>query len=55
MKLYLVIAGPNYYPSFGTEDWKKTFATREEAEAAKSVLAQEYDWVEIVDLKQWIN
>ena len=32
MKLFLLIAGENYYPSAGTDDWKKTFSTLEEAE-----------------------
>lgn len=33
MKRYLLIAGDNYYPQGGTEDWKGCYATREEAEA----------------------
>ena len=33
MKKFLLIAGDNYYPSSGTEDWKGCYATREEAES----------------------
>lgn len=33
MKKYLLIAGHNYYPGRGTDDWKGTYETREEAEA----------------------
>ena len=33
MKPFLLIAGYGYYPSAGTEDWRDTYSTREEAEA----------------------
>jgi hypothetical protein len=52
-KPYLLIAGDNYYPDSGTKDWKGTYATYEEAEAALKDI--EYDWYEIVDLMLWIK
>jgi len=33
VKYFLLIAGENYYPSPGTEDWIATFETKEEARA----------------------
>ena len=33
MKPFLLIAGYGYYPSAGTEDWRDTYSTHEEAEA----------------------
>lgn len=33
MKKYLLIAGDNYYPQGGTEDWKGCYSTYEEAKA----------------------
>lgn len=32
MKLFLLIAGENYYPQWKTEDWIKTYETLEEAQ-----------------------
>lgn len=65
MKYFLLIAGINYYPSSDTGDWKKTFHTREEAEAAVRKVPsrcfgyviddREYEWYEIVDLREWIG
>ena len=70
MKRFLLIAGDNYYPESGTEDWIATFKTRAEAEAEvkinPSILGDprsagsiirgiRYDWHEIVDLKEWTN
>jgi hypothetical protein len=53
-KPFLLIAGFNYYPSSGTEDWRGTYSTYEEAEAAlKDIECDDYDWYEIVDLREW--
>lgn len=79
MNFFLLIAGDAYYPQHDTNDWKKTFATKEEAEKAVSKIEHkeivrsgknkgkevvvnttykigesEYDWYEIVDLRDWI-
>lgn len=56
-KPYLLIAGDRYYPSSHTDDWVGCFETYEEAEKEfKSVNEQrEYDWHDIVDLREWIN
>jgi hypothetical protein len=67
-KPFLLIAGSNYYPSSGTDDWKGTFETYEEAKAQMTDLSKEYkdrkaycrfkfgeeycDWYEIVDLRR---
>jgi hypothetical protein len=40
MKPYLLIAGEKYYPSYGTDDWKRCYATKEEAEAAVKKVEQ---------------
>jgi hypothetical protein len=53
-KPFLLIAGFNYYPDFGTEDWKGTYSTYEEAEKAlKDIEHSNYDWYRIVDLREW--
>lgn len=70
MKPFLLTMGYNYYPEAGTEDWKKCFETREAAEEAvllketylgeplhrqKCVYeGKEWDWYEIIDLRDWI-
>jgi hypothetical protein len=68
MKLYLLIAGYDYYPRGDTQDWVKTFETYEEAEQYVSKIEDEtsfnryklkngdtVDWYTIVDLKKWIE
>jgi|15BtaG_2_1085339.scaffolds.fasta_scaffold00005_29 hypothetical protein len=71
MKYFLLIAGENYYPDIGTEDWIATFETKEEAEdeikiemspstnewyyGKHLIRGCHYDWYEIVDLRKWIN
>ena len=67
MKYFLLIAGAGYYPRMGDGDWKQTFETREEAEAAViEVLPYDnydrykidngyYDWYKIIDLRDWIG
>jgi hypothetical protein len=54
MKHYLLIAGDNLYPSAYTDDWVGCYETKEEAE---EVLYNkyDYDWYEIVDLREWMN
>jgi hypothetical protein len=53
-KPFLLIAGFNYYPDLGTEDWKGAYSTYEEAEAAlKDIALNDYDWYRIVDLREW--
>ena len=67
MKPFLLIAGDKYYPSQDTGDWIGCFSTREEAEAqirtpgrSRGLQVQhprfgetDYDWYEIVDLRDW--
>lgn len=67
MKYYLLIAGSWYYPSSSTGDWIDTFETSEEAKHKVSagiglmgkdaffIDNREYDWYEIIDLREWIN
>jgi hypothetical protein len=50
-KTYLLIAGWYHYPSSRTGDWRGTYSTYEEAEAALKNI--KYDWYEIVDLRLW--
>lgn len=63
-KPFLLIAGPNYYPAAGTNDWKNCYETYEEAmKQVKSMgkggdIYYEVDnetcgWYEIVDLRNW--
>lgn len=63
-KPYLLIAGDHYYPDFGTGDWIGCYETREEI---KNIIKKneysgcytingsehEYDWCDIVDLREW--
>lgn len=61
IKIYLLIAGDNYYPQSGTGDWIDFFDSYEEAK--KEIEEQEdgyfkirertYDWYEIVNLDNW--
>jgi len=52
-KPFLLIAGFNHYPLSGTEDWRGTYSTYEEAEEAlKDIERDDYDWYEIVDLRE---
>lgn len=65
MKYFLLIAGSWYYPSSSTGDWIDTFETLEEAQRKvstgistilpKVINGCEYDWYEIVDLREWIE
>lgn len=65
MKYFLLIAGNGYTPGARCQDWKKTFKTKEEAEAVVERLSEwsasckydgeYYDWYEIVDLREWID
>ena len=62
------MAGHNYYPSAGTNDWIGCFNSFEEANAAVTptevdkkrsieyyiINDNKYDWFEIVDLSEWI-
>jgi hypothetical protein len=75
-KPYLLIAGYQYYPSYGTGDWIGCFSTKEDAEEEVievvvpkyrnkkfgdgivtkwSIRDMEYDWYEIVDLREWMG
>lgn len=38
MKPFLLIAGDNYYPQGGVDDWIRTYATFEEAHSAVSIV-----------------
>jgi hypothetical protein len=53
-----------HYPSAETCDWKKTYATYQEAKDTVKESdgkykyiesGKTYDWYEIVDLKEWIE
>ncbi len=75
-KPYLLIAGYQYYPAPGTDDWIGCFSTKEDAEEEVievvvpkyrnkkfgdgmvtkwSIRDMEYDWYEIVDLREWMG
>ena len=59
MKTYLLIAGYDYYPGSGTQDWIGCYATEEDAKEAAERLKKddEYvscDWFKIVDLNKWM-
>lgn len=54
MKPFLLIAGSNYYPDVGTEDWKGCFETKEKAEQYLKKIGK-YDWHRIVDLREWME
>ena len=60
MKTYLLIAGYDYYPGSGTQDWISCYATEEDAKEAVEKLKNDddeygsYDWFKIVDLKEWM-
>jgi hypothetical protein len=68
MKKFLLIAGDNYYPEAGTEDWIATLKTEEEAASevtpktsldhwlgAWEIRGCHYDWYDIIDLREWVN
>jgi hypothetical protein len=62
MKPYLLIAGDQYYPSSRTGDWIACFDTYEEAkeeviddDEMVSIRGANYDWYEIVDLRNWMQ
>lgn len=59
MKPFLLIVGDRYYPSQSTDDWIKTFSSREDAE---NYVIENYvdfeenlQWYNIVDLREWMN
>lgn len=68
-KPFLLIAGDDYYPGGGTSDWIGCFATKEEIYVKEldntytfgppitgyEIGGNEYDWYEIVDLRDWTN
>lgn len=68
-KPYLLIAGWNYYPQAGTDDWIACFETYEEAESrvikintlsdednmTLKVNNESYDWYKIIDLREWTD
>jgi len=49
MNTYAVFAGNTYYPLQGWEDFKQAFYSFDEAEKYASQL--QYDWIQIVDLR----
>ena len=56
MKRFLLTAGLDYYPNYGTRDWIGCFETRQEAEEAfQELQLNKYkkDWYEIIDLNDW--
>jgi len=62
-KPFLLIAGRNYYPCGGTEDWIDRFETEEQAKEAViidkssswgyTINGNYYDWFSIVNLDTW--
>jgi hypothetical protein len=52
-KYFLLTAGERYYPCSGDSDWKQTYETYAEAEAAAKT--KNYDWYRIIDLRDWIG
>ena len=49
-KYILLIAGEGYYPQSGARDWKKTFETREEAEACYARRPDVDGWLDGYDV-----
>lgn len=57
------MAGYDYYPGHGTEDWNGTYESYDAASAKVKIIDLhkckiddcEYDWFEIIDLKDWIE
>lgn len=61
-KLYLLIAGTNYYPERSTGDWIECFRSEKEAmdkvtkvKSQYQINNEIYDWYDIVDLKEWLG
>ena len=50
---FLVFAGEHYYPNGGWGDFQSAHETAKEAQDAAVVraLADDYDWIQIVDLR----
>lgn len=63
MKKFLLIAGDSYYPQAGACDWQECYETYEEAVASFTenpdetftVNGRKHDWMQIIDLEEWIN
>ena len=61
-KYFLLIAGDQFYPERGTEDWIDAYETMEEAEAQVTKITnhlckingEDYGWYNVVDLRPWI-
>ena len=55
-KPYLLIAGYQYYPSDGTEDWVACYETVEKAEEKWEEISKVRpgSWYKIVDLREWM-
>jgi hypothetical protein len=52
MKRYLLFGGENYYPGGGWHDFKGSYPTREEAQAAgKALTSERYQWFHVIDLE----
>lgn len=52
IKRYALFAGEDYYPAGGWKDFRGSYDTREEAEAAMQSLALDFlEWFQIVDLQ----
>ena len=57
MKTFLLICGCDYYPCSGDGDWRGCYATHEEAEKAREEKwrkGSDFDWYDIIDLKNWM-
>lgn len=64
MKYFLLLAGSMYYPNKGNGDWIGCYETKYDARQCVSEkdgviyidgVDNDYDWYEIVDLREWIQ
>lgn len=56
MKPFLLIVGSQYYPRAYTGNWRGCFSSSEEAlEELSNYSDSDYDWYEIVDLRDWMS
>jgi len=51
----IMLGGEYYYPSSHTDDWIACFETKQQAEEYLKTAERNYDWHEIVDLREWIG
>lgn len=54
MKRYWLLAWNQYYPYGELDNVHSRYNTREEAEVVKQKLKNEYDFVRIIDIENWV-